>query len=118
MNILASIQLGLVATQAAMNLVQLVEGPGNGPQKKEIVKGLALVAINTAFQLAYGKSMTEDLAKQIYGAVDGTVDGVVELFNSTGTFTHQIVPIIVPAAEAPPDLRATGPSVQDNPVVG
>lgn len=102
MNIFAGIQMGLVVTQAVMNLVHQVEGPGNGEQKKEAVKGLARVAVAAAFQLTYGQPISEDLKAQIEVILGEVIDAIVKIYNDTGTFVHSLPPKTVTVQPAPP----------------
>jgi len=85
MNFMSWLNLSVGIIQAVIQLVKLVEGPGHGLTKKELVTGLTLSAVNNALTNTGNVPLSPDSVITFIGA---TIDGAVKALNDSGEFKH------------------------------
>jgi hypothetical protein len=86
MNFLQALQVGIGASQSVMQLVQHVEGPGNGPIKRDIVMKMAYTSTKMAFEMANGEIIPDVEKNALVMNLGILVDVVVDFYNQVGVF--------------------------------
>jgi len=85
------ITLLLQIVPLVMQVIQQVELPGNGPEKRAMVIALVLEALNSSLTLAGKQPLTEQQIQSLSFFIGLVADRFVGFFNKTGIFKKTVV---------------------------
>ena len=96
MNFMNWLTIAAGIAQTVIQLVKLVEAPGNGASKKEMVLRATLGAVDAALKNTGNTVLTKDQFPIVAEFAADTVDGTVKMLNDTGEFKKTTEVVVEP----------------------